>query len=244
MGKIQKAMILAAGRGVRMRELTNDKPKPLIVVCGKPIIDYIVEKSINYGIKSLVVNLCYKGHLIQEDLKKYQTIRINYSIEESALETGGGVKNALPLLGDDPFFVMNADPVWIDKTTSVFEQLEKAWNPNKYDVMLALIPLTKARGAVKDGNYFIEEGKPRRQRVGEKNIPYMFTGIQIIHPRVFKSIPSEQTVFSLREIYDEAQKTGRLGHIIFDGTWYHVGTPEALLLTENELNTLNRIDIS
>lgn len=235
MSKIQKAMILAAGRGVRMRELTNERPKPLIPVCGKPIIDYIVDKSIRHGIQTLVVNTCYKGEMIQADLAKYKNIHIHYSVEDVALETGGGVKNALPLLGNEPFFVMNADPVWINKTTSVFEQLEAAWDPQKYDVLLALIPLSQARGAVKDGNYFIENGKARRQRPNEKNIPYMFMGVQIIHPCVFQSIPQEHTFFSLREIYDSAQEAGRLGHIIFDGTWYHVGTPEALALTEKEL---------
>ncbi len=237
MGQIQKAMILAAGRGVRMRELTNEKPKPLIPVLGKPIIDYIVEKVIRYGVPSLVVNLCYKGEMIRADLEKYQAqLHIDFSEEETALETGGGVKKALPFLGDNPFFVINADPLWLDKSTSVFEQLETAWDDEKYDVVLALIPLSEAFGAVGNGNYFIENNKPRRKKTEETNAPYMFMGVQIIHPRVFKEVDSSQTVFSLRDIYDTAQAKNRLGFIVFDGTWYHIGTPEALAITENKLS--------
>ncbi len=233
MTTIKKAMILAAGRGVRMRELTNDRPKPLMPICGKTLIDYIVDKVAAYGITDIVVNLCYKGEMIQADLNRYTDLHFNYSIEESALETGGGVKKALPFLGTEPFFVMNADPLWIDKTNSVFEQLEQNWNDDKYDVLIALIPTENARGDVKGGNYFIENGKPRRQRAGEREIPYLFTGIQIIHPRVFRNVNEE--VFSLRDIYDTAQECGRLGHIIYDGTWYHVGTPEALAQTEKDI---------
>ncbi len=238
MTKITKAMILAAGRGVRMRELTNDRPKPLMPICGKTLIDYIVDKAAIYGIKDFVVNLCYKGEMIQADLNQYTHLNFAYSIEETALETGGGVKKALSLLGKEPFFTMNADPLWLDKTTSVFEQLEANWDANKFDVLLALIPTENARGDVKGGNYFIENGKPRRQRAGETDIPYIFTGIQIIHPRVFDTITD--SVFSLREIYDTAQNAGRLGHIIYDGTWYHVGTPEALQQTEKDIEAYNR----
>ncbi len=238
MSKIKKAMILAAGRGIRMRELTNNRPKPLMPVCGKTLIDYIVDKACAYGIQNYVVNLCYKGEMIQADLARYANLHIQYSVEETALETGGGVKNALPLLGAEPFFVMNADPLWLDSTTSVFEQLENNWDPNKYDVLLALIPTQNARGDVTGGNYFIENGKARRQRPEETNIPYIFTGIQIIHPRVFDQITDN--VFSLRHIYDAAQNSNRLGHIIFDGIWYHVGTPEALLQTEQDIKKYNR----
>ncbi|MBQ9090402.1 MAG: nucleotidyltransferase family protein [Alphaproteobacteria bacterium] len=238
MAYIKKAMILAAGRGVRMRELTQDKPKPLVAVNHKPLIDYIVEKLDNHGIQNLVVNLCYKGEMIQQNLSRYHHLNIQYSIEEEALETGGGVKKALPLLGDNAFFVVNADPLWIDKTSSVFSQLEAAWNPKQHDVLLALIPVKNARGDVKDGNYFIENNKPRRQTKYETNIPYLFTGIQIINPCVFDKTPNG--AFSLRDIYDDAQHNNRLGCIIYDGIWYHVGTPEALSETEHDLKELDK----
>ena len=222
---IKTGMILAAGRGVRMRELTDHLPKPLISIAGEPIITRIVNKMQAHGIQKIVINTSYKGDMIKSALKSFDLI--HYSDEPQALETGGGVKNALPILGNDPFFVSNADPVWIDKTTSVFTQLEEAWNPETTDILLALIPLKQAFGDVPDGNYFIENGLPRRQRPGEKNIPYMFMGVQIIHPRVFKKSPDG--IFSLRVLYDTAEREGRLRHIVFDGEWYHIGTPEALL---------------
>ena len=231
MSKIKTAMILAAGRGVRMRELTDTKPKPLIEVCQKPIIHYIVEKMQVHPINKIVVNTCYKGDMIKTALADYDNIV--FSDEETALETGGGVKKALPLLQDEVFFVSNADPVWLDNSTSVFQQLEDSWNPDETDILLALIPTQNAKGDVKDGNYFIENNKPRRRRVGEKNIPYLFMGIQIIHSRIFKNVTN--TVFSLRDLYDEAERNNRLGYIIFDGKWYHVGTPEALQQTETDL---------
>lgn len=224
MKKIKTGMILAAGRGIRMRELTDTKPKPLMEIHQKPIIDYIAEGMIKHNIDNIVVNTCYKGEMIKEDLSKYDNI--TFSEEDHALETGGGVKNALPLLNSDTFFVSNADPVWIDTTTTVFEQLETAWDSDKMDILLALIPIENAKGDVKDGNYFIENNKPRRQRPNEKNIPYVFMGVQILHSRIFENTPN--VAFSLRELYDIAEKQNRLGYIIFDGTWYHVGTPEAL----------------
>lgn len=227
MHKIKTGMILAAGRGVRMRELTDTKPKPLMEIHQKPIIDYIAEGMIKHGINNIVVNTCYKGEMIKDDLSKYENIC--FSDEETALETGGGVKKALPLLNADMFFVSNADPVWLDKTTTVFEQLETAWDSDKMDILLALIPTTNAKGDVKDGNYFIENGKPRRQRPDEKNIPYLFMGVQILHRRIFENTPNG--AFSLRDLYDIAEKQNRLGYIVFDGIWYHVGTPEALMET-------------
>lgn len=230
------AMIMAAGRGVRMAHLTDDKPKPLVSVKGKTLLDRVLDHIVTDGITEAVVNTCYKADMIEESLSKRKDIHIQISREETALETGGGVVNALPLLlpiGKEGFFVINADPIWVDKTTSVFEQLSAAWNPEKMDMILALIPKERAFGDVSDGNYFIENGKPRRQRPGEKNIPYLYTGIQILHPRVLENI--SVGVFSLRNFFDKAQAEGRLGYIIYDGDWYHVGTPEAVQETEEKL---------
>lgn len=230
--KIKTGMILAAGRGVRMRELTDNTPKPALCVAGKPIITRIAEKMMAANLSKIVVNTCYKGDMIKAALKSFQNIC--YSDEETALETGGGVKNALPLLGNEPFFVSNADPVWIDQTTSVFEQLENAYDESTTDILLALIPTINAKGDVKDGNYFIENNLPRRQKAGETNIPYLFMGVQILHPRIFKEAPDG--AFSLRDLYDKAEKQNRLKHIVFDGVWYHVGTPEALVETNKALS--------
>ncbi|MBO7245111.1 MAG: nucleotidyltransferase family protein [Alphaproteobacteria bacterium] len=235
MNTVQTVMILAAGRGTRMKHLTDDKPKPLITVCGNTLLGHILEKVEKQGIKNVVINTCYKGDMIKKEALKFTNLAFTFSDENEALETGGGVKNALPFLinnhGENGFFVLNADPLWDEPTLSVLSQLQAAWDPDNMDILLALVPMKQAFGDVPDGNYFIENDKPRRKKEGETNIPYLFMGIQILHPRIFKTaLPN---FFSLRDLYDEAQNKGRLAHIVFDGRWFHVGTPEAVEETEN-----------
>lgn len=231
---IKTAMILAAGRGTRMRHLTDNQPKPLVKIDGTSLLGHIIQKIKNHGLENIVINTCYKSEMIKEEVSNEKDILISFSDEETALETGGGVKKALSTLnelgGQNGFFVLNADPLWTEPTTPILTQLEQAWDPEKMDILLAIVPIQQAYGDVPDGNYFIENERLRRKRPDEKNIPYLFMGIQIIHPRVFdQSLPE---TFSLRDLYDQAQENGRLGHIIFDGNWFHVGTPEAVDETE------------
>ncbi len=234
---LNNLMILAAGRGKRMRHLTDNRPKPLVRVLGKTLLDYVIEHARKANIHDVVINTCYMGEMIEESVKRHQDLHIQISRETEALETGGGVLNALPLLlplGKDGFFVANADPLWIDKTTSVFKQLSDNWDSETTDILIALIPKAQAFGAVHSGDYFIENNLPRRKKKEENEAPYLFTGIQILHPRIFKDV--ETGVFSLVKLYDKAQETGRLKAITYDGDWYHVGTPEALQETEEKLN--------
>lgn len=237
MSKINTAMILAAGRGTRMGYLTNDKPKPLVYVCGNSLLGHIIQKIKRFGIKDIVVNTCYKPDMIKHALMQYKDMHFIFSDEETALETGGGVKkallNLLPL-GKNGFFVLNADPLWEEPTVPVLEALEQKWNPETMDILLAVIPIQKAFGDAKDGDYFIENNSLRRKREGEKNVPYLFMGIQILHPRIFENAPNG--AFSLRDLYDVAQQRSRLAHLIYDGRWFHVGTPEALKQTEHLFN--------
>jgi MurNAc alpha-1-phosphate uridylyltransferase len=230
MHQIKTAMILAAGRGTRMKHLTDNCPKPLIQVCSDTLLSHLIKKIETYGIHDIVINTCYKADMIKEETKKHIKSCFVFSDEDVALETGGGVKKALPLLiergGSDGFFALNADPLWDEPTKGILEQLSNSWNPNTMDILLAFVPIQKAFGDVTDGNYFIENGKPRRKHKDETNVPYLFMGVQILHPRIFeKELPE---IFSLRDLYDEAQKNERLSYVIFDGNWYHVGTPEAI----------------
>lgn len=230
--KINTCMILAAGRGVRMRHLTADKPKPLLEVHQKPLIGHLMDKIQNFGMQKIVVNTCYKGEMIKAYLNRFSN-NILFSDETVALETGGGVKKALPLLlpeGENGFFVCNADPLWDEPTTPLLNALQKAWNPKEMDILLSLIPKKQAFGHIEKGNYFIENNKLRRITPQESDAPYLFTGIQIMHPRIFENTPDG--AFSSRDLYDIAQKKNRLGFILFDGNWFHVGTPEAILETE------------
>lgn len=226
---IQTAMILAAGRGSRMKHLTDTCPKPLIRVVGKTLLETILQKAKQAEITQFIVNTCYLGDQIESCLKKHPD-SILFSREETALETGGGIKKALPDLikngGENGFFALNADTLWEDASISVFNRLRSAWNPDKMDALLALVPKENTFGDVKDGNYFIENNLPRRQRPDEKDIPYVFMGIQILHPRLFEG--ETRTFFTVRDLYDKAEKQGRLQAIIHDGRWFHVGTPEAV----------------
>lgn len=225
--EITKAMILAAGRGTRMRSLTDELPKPLITVGGKTLIDRIADKIAAFGIKDCVVNLCYLGDLIRSDLSARTDLRFAYSVEETALETGGGVKKALPLLGKNPFFVINADPLWTEKSPAL-NRMARAFDPETTDILLLLWPMERVFGHDGKGDYFLENGTPRRKRPDEPAAPYVYAGAQILHPRIFENAPDGK--FSLNVLYDAAQRSGRLKAVVGDGDWYHVGTPEALAL--------------
>ncbi|MBR4927750.1 MAG: nucleotidyltransferase family protein [Alphaproteobacteria bacterium] len=236
--KITAAMILAAGRGVRMRELTDTTPKPLLTVHGTEMVNHITNRIVSYGIHHIVVNTCYKAQMIKDTLNKRTDANFIFSDESPALETGGGVKKALPLLleqgGENGFFVLNGDPLWSEPTLPLLTQMAEKWNPDTMDILLAIAPLSASRGDIQKGNYFIENNKLRRIRPTEETAPYFFMSVQIMHPRVFKNTPSGP--FSSRDLYDKAQHAGRLAHLIHDGVWFNINTPEALQVAEELYN--------
>ena len=230
--QIEKAMVLAAGRGTRMRSLTDETPKPLIKFKGRPLIDRIVDKIVAYGITRGVVNVCYLGDMIKADLSKRTDISLTFSEEKEALETGGGVKKALPLLGDKPFFVINSDPLWTEERPSLSD-MTQAFDEAQHDILLLLWPKERVFGHDGKGDYYLENGKPRRRRPDEETAPYVYAGAQILHPRIFSDAPEGK--FSLNLLYDKAEKSGRLAAVVGQGDWYHVGTPEALALAERRV---------
>lgn len=237
---ITKAFVLAAGRGVRMGELTDSLPKPLICVNGKTLIDYNFDKLKEVGIKDVVVNVCYKGEMIKKHLSRQKEFSIAFSEEAEALETGGGIKNALNLMGKEAFFVMNSDTLWIDQGfKSGMRQMLDEWDDNKYDILLLLHPMTQIFGdnGKGIGNYRIDSvGGLQRNVNKEEGFPYWFTGISIVHPRAFFGSPNGK--FSLRDLFDKAEKNGRLGYVINQGLLFHVGIPEAVKEAEKKLLTL------
>ena len=230
--KINKAMILAAGRGTRMRSLTDETPKPMIKVLNRTLIDRIADKIAQQGIKDCVVNVCYLGNQIEKKLSERTDLHFIFSEEETALETGGGVKKALPFLGKDPFFVLNADPLWTEKEPSL-KRMAQAFDPETTDILLLLWPIEQVFGHDGKGDYFIENGKPRRKKPEEKTAPYVYAGAQILNPRIFDESPEGK--FSLNLLYDKAEQKGRLAAVVGNGDWFHVGTPEALALAEEKL---------
>jgi MurNAc alpha-1-phosphate uridylyltransferase len=227
-------MVLAAGLGTRLRPVTDMIPKPLVEINGRPLIDHAIERLVSAGVERVVVNVHYRAAMIAEHLTSRDHPRIELSEETELLDTGGGVAQALPLLGE-AFFVVNGDVFWLDGKDSALLRLARAFDPAAVDAILLLQRTATAVGYEGSGDYFLDAlGKPRRRREREV-APYLFAGIQLLHRRLFDTTPGP--VFSLVRLFDRAEAAGRLHAIVHDGEWYHVGTPEGLALTRERLNS-------
>ncbi len=235
-----RAMILAAGRGKRLRPLTDQIPKPLVPVAGRTLLDRALDQLQRHGLAEVVVNVCYKAELIMAHVSNRRQPAVHVIREERALETGGGITNALPLLGEDAFFVLNSDTICLDSTDQppALARLQATWQPESMDGLLLLHPVDRAVGYDGQGDFVIEQGRMRRRRAGEL-APYVFTGIQLLHPRLFAACPDGP--FSMNVLYDrllaEEGYFNRLGYLIHAGDWLHVGDPQGLAQAEAILNT-------
>jgi N-acetyl-alpha-D-muramate 1-phosphate uridylyltransferase len=223
---IRHAMVLAAGLGTRMRPLTQTLPKPLIKVMGKPLVDYIFGYCRDAGVTDAVVNVHYLADLMEAHCRAIDNPRITISDERTALlDSGGGVKKALPLLGPGPFFVMNADAIWVDGPRPSLARLQELWDPETMDVLLLLAHTASATGWGSRGDFAMDQnGRLRRPDKGEVT-PFVYAGAGIWKPELFAGRPD---VFSLNRIFDEAIAAGRLHGLRLDGFWMHVGTPDAI----------------
>jgi MurNAc alpha-1-phosphate uridylyltransferase len=228
-------MVLAAGRGERLRPITYTLPKPLVRIAGRALIDHAIDRLEAAGVERVIVNVHYLGTLIAEHLRARSSPEIVISPEDRALETGGGVTNALPLLGREPFFVVNGDSLWLEGKVPALTRLADAWDPDTADAMLLLQRTATAVGYEDEaGDYALDQlGRPRRRRAGEV-VPYLFAGVQLLSPALFDGAPAGR--FSLVRLYDKAQDAGRLRAQVHDGEWYHVSTPDGLNLVENRLS--------
>jgi MurNAc alpha-1-phosphate uridylyltransferase len=228
-------MLLAAGLGTRLRPLTDARPKPLVEIAGRPLIVHALDQLRLAGVERAVVNLHYKPEMIEAALAGRTHPCIEYSREAELLETGGGVKQALPLLGE-AFFALNGDVFWLDGFTSALTRLAQYFDQERMDALLLMQRTVWATGYEGFGDYFLNPfGVPRRR--GEREVaPYIFAGIQILHRRLFDGVAD--TVFSLKKLYDRAEDAGRLGALVHDGEWFHIGTPEGLEATRLRLASL------
>lgn len=223
-----KAIILAAGLGTRMRPLTERMPKPLIEVAGKPLIDWAIEVVVDAGVKFLVVNTSYLAELVEAHMAKHHTPQIAISRESEPLETGGGIANALDLLGEEPFFSMNADTICLPGEVNPLQRLAKAWDDETMDALLLLHPKEKAIGFSGAGDFFLSEDGSITRRNQASEAPYVFTGVQLIHPRLFDAAP--EGVFSMNLLYD--RDLSRIKAIVHNGEWLHVGDVAGLARAE------------
>ncbi len=233
----KRAMILAAGLGTRMRMLTEDKPKPLVEVSGRAMLDTILDRIAAAGIDEVVINLYYLGDRIVDHLAERKAPAIVYSREDELLETGGGVKKALPLLGAEPFFVTNGDVCWLDGYASALTRLAAHWDEEEMDGLLLLHPTVYAFGYEGFGDFMMDPDGRITRRAEREIAPFIYAGIQILHPRFFEDAP--EGPFSLNLLYDRAIENGRLFGIRHDGEWFHIGTPEELRDAEAALQELS-----
>ncbi len=235
----KRAMVLAAGRGKRMRELTEQQPKPLVRVQGRAMIDHVLDRLAESGVGQAVVNHSYLGDRIVAHLRGREAPKILLSEESEALETGGGVLKVIDHFHDQPFFVVNGDILWLDGRVPALRRLAACWDGSRMDILLLLHPTAFALGYQGAGDFMMTpEGEVRRRREREV-VPFVYTGVQLLHPRVFKDCPGG--AFSLNVLYDRAIETGRLSGLRHDGEWFHVGTPEALREAEAALHHLTVI---
>lgn len=228
---ITTAMVLAAGRGTRMRHLTEDRPKPLIAIAGRTLLDRVLDHLTAAGVSRIVVNTHYKGDMIASHLAGRADIML--SPEEELLETGGGVRNALPHLGKRPFFVVNSDALWLDGPTPALRRLAGAWNDETMDALLLFQRTAAVSGETGRGDYSLDGDGAATRREERAIAPFLFAGVQVLHPRLFEGSPGGP--FSLNLLYDHAQNAGRLHGLAHDGEWYHVGTPEQRERAEYEI---------
>ena len=228
------AMVLAAGLGTRLRPLTETLPKPLIEIDGRTLLDHALDRLVQAGVERAVVNTHYKPAMVAAQLGLRRRPRIEISQEAELLETGGGIKQALPRLGE-AFFAVNADVFWLDGREAALRRLARAFDPQQMDAVLLMQRTATAVGYDGSGDYFVDPlGRPRRRREREV-APFLFAGIQLLHRRLFDGV--RDRVFSLVKLFDRAEAAGRLGAIVHDGEWFHIGTAAGLDATRAHLST-------
>lgn len=221
------AMVLAAGFGVRMRPLTLDKPKPLLEVGGRAMLDRAIDHLAEVGVRRVVVNAHYLGDQIRDHVVQRRDVEILLSPEDEILDTGGGVKKARPHFGDKPTFVLGGDMPYFDgPAEKALTRLARTWDPARMDILMLVAPRGKARGFGEKGDFMMrEDGSLWRDGAAQPR-DVVFLSAMILKPQLYDTI--SETAFSNNKLFDEAEKRGRLFGVVHDGTCFHVGTPEDL----------------
>jgi len=229
---IESAMILAAGFGTRMRPITEHTPKPLIPLAGRPLIDHVLDRLVEAEVKRVVVNTHYKAEMMAAHLEGRRDIAITLSHEPELLDTGGGVKQALPLLGEE-FFVLNSDVFWLNAKVPTLTRLARAWDGSRLDALLLVQRTVTAIGYDGPGDFVVDPLGRIRRRAEREIAPHLYAGIEVLSRRFFDGTPAG--AFSLNPLWNRAIEAGRLEALIHDGEWFHVGTPQGLAASEEQL---------
>ncbi|CAN5492055.1 nucleotidyltransferase family protein [soil metagenome] len=229
----ETAMVMAAGLGKRMRPLTATRPKPLVEVAGRTLLDHVFGRLRSAGVKRAVVNVHYLADALEAHLKnRVSGIEVVISDERGKLmETGGGIVQARDLIGDQPFLVVNSDNLWIDGPTDAIRMLAAQWNDATMDALLLMVPLARAHNHGGQGDFHLAaDGRITGRRKPGRVAPFVYTGVQILSPRLIADWP--EGPFSTMLFWERAIAAGRAYGMVHQGLWFDVGTPQAIAATE------------
>lgn len=236
---IDSAMIMAAGLGTRMRPLTNDRPKPLVKVAGQTLLGHCLDQMQLANIKNIVINVHYRAEMVEQYMTDHHEFA-NISISDERgqlLETGGGLIQAKPMLGDKPFFCLNSDNIWTNGSENALLKLASAWDDGKMDALLLLVSKGQAYGHNGVGDFFRDDDGRIIRRGENDSAPYIYTGIQIISHRLLRDAPSGP--FSTNILWDRGIAEGRIFCALHDAKWLDIGTPQSIPMAEKLLAAEN-----
>ncbi len=229
------AMVMAAGLGKRMRPLTASRPKPLVEVAGKPLIDHVFDRLRAAGVGRIVVNVHYLADALEAHLERHSAdFDVTVSDERTQLlETGGGLIQAAPMIADDPFLVVNSDNFWIDGPSDSLRLLASHWRDEEMDALLLVVPHARASNNAGNGDFHMDAAGRLRRRGTGRVAPFVYTGIQIVSKRLLRDAPSGP--FSTNILWDRAIAEGRCFGAVHQGLWFDVGSPPSIAATEAAL---------
>ena len=235
-GNPHTAMVLAAGLGTRMRPLTLTMPKPLVPVAGKPLLAHVLKPLFDAQLARIVINAHHLSEQIHSYVESLAAPSIMLSDESDCLlDSGGGIKKALPLLGADPFYILNADSFWVDGPHANLHRLADRWNPAAMDILLLLATPPQATGYDGAGDFTMAPDGRLTFRDKNSTAPFIYAGCGILKPDLFDNTPDGP--FSLSTLFRQAATNGRLFGLGLDGLWMHVGTITAIDDTERRLRS-------
>lgn len=230
-GAPTKAMVLAAGLGTRMRPITATIPKPLVEVAGKSLIDHGLDRLAAAGIETAVVNVHYLADLLERHVTQRQNPGIVISDERDALlDTGGGIRKALPVFNGEPFLLLNSDSFWIEGVRPNLSILAESWNSDTMDILLMVAATVSSVGYSGRGDFTLSTDGRLTRRPERTVAPFVYAGAAVLHPRIFEKVGDGS--FSLNRMFDEAIERERLFGVRMEGMWFHVGTPAAIEVTD------------
>ncbi len=235
----KKAIVLAAGLGKRMLPITATMPKPLVKVAGQTLIDFALDRLHEAGMETVVVNVHHFADMLEAHLRTRERPRIVVSDERGALlETGGGVKKALPLLGDEPFVTFNSDSMWVEGPEPNLKRLVAAWDPDRMDILMLVAPLSTSVGYEGRGDFHRDESGRLSRRGSAETAPFVYAGVAVVKPELVAGTPDG--AFSANAFYDRAIARERLYGLPLVGQWLHVGEPHTIAEAEKCLAASHR----